>query len=93
MQAIPPSWESLFGELVVLDLESRYVAVGTLVELQGDYLLLSELDMHDLRDTTTTRDQYVLQCARDGMTANRRWAWVKAESVVGLSRLADVIVE
>ena len=93
MKAMPPAWESLFGDIVVLDLDSRFVCVGTLVEVQGDYLLLSDADVHDLRDTSTTRDLYVLQCRRDGTTPNRQWAWIRSEEIVGLSRLADVITD
>lgn len=89
----PPEWRALYGEVVVLDLESRFVCVGTLVEKQHDYLLLSQADVHDLHNTPTTRDQYVLQCRRDGVSPNRQWAWIRAEEVVGLSRLEDVIVE
>lgn len=93
MKAIPPALETLFGEVVVLDLESRFVCVGTLMERQGEYLLLSEADVHDLRDTPSTRDQYVLHCRRDGMTANRQWAWIRADEVIGMSRLSDVVVD
>jgi hypothetical protein len=93
MSIVPPSWKSLFGEVVVLDLSSTFVCVGTLMEEQNDYLLLSEVDVHDLRDAPTTREQYVLQCRRDGMVTNRRWAWIRCGEVVGLSRLDDVIID
>jgi hypothetical protein len=92
-RAIPPSWADLQDEIVVLDLRSSYVYVGRLVVPQGEYLLLGDADVHDLRDTTATRDQYVLQCRRLGITANRRWVWINAQEIVGVSRLADVIVE
>jgi hypothetical protein len=93
MSVVPPSWESFLGEVVVLDMVSRFVCVGTLMEVQSDYFLLSEVDVHDLRDTPSTRDQYVLQCSRDGMSANRKWAWIRREEIVGISRLSDVIVD
>jgi hypothetical protein len=93
MSIVPPSWESLVGNVVVLDMVSRFVGVGTLVEVQSDYLLLSDVDVHDLRDTPSTRDQYVLQCSRDGMAANRKWAWIRREEIVGISRLSDVITD
>ena len=93
MSIVPPSWESLVGEVIVLDMVSRFVCVGTLIELQDDYFLLSEADVHDLRDTSSTRDQYLLQCSRDGMAANRKWAWIRREEIVGFSRLTDVIVD
>lgn len=89
----PPSvWQSLVGEVVVLDLSSPFVYVGTLLEHQADFVVLQDVDAHDLRDTTTTREQYVLHCRKFGPTPNRQRAWVSLREVVGISRLADVIL-
>jgi hypothetical protein len=88
-----PVWQSLRGEVVVLDLASPFVYVGTLVDQRDECVLLEDVDAHDLRDTTTTREQYVLHCRQFGATPNRRQAWVSLREVVGISRLADVIVD
>lgn len=94
MAAAPlPRFDALFGEWVVLDLSSPFVYVGRLVELQGDYLVLAEADAHDLRDSTTTREKYVLAARDHGVNVNRRWVWVSRGEVVGVSRLADVVGE
>lgn len=90
-QPSPPTWQNLLGQVVVLDVSSPFVYVGRLIEQQHDYLLLEEVDVHDLRDTSTTREQYVTQVKRLGLTSNRRWAWVRLSELVGLSRLEDVI--
>lgn len=88
-----PSWQDLFGELVVLDLASPYVYLGRLIQRQGDFLVLQDADAHDLRDTETTREKYVLACRGHGISANRRWVWVSLREVVGVSRLDDVMVD
>ncbi|HXT58231.1 MAG TPA: hypothetical protein VN699_06325 [Pirellulales bacterium] len=88
-----PKFEDLFGELVVLDLSSPFVVLGRLVERQGEFLVLGEADIHDLRDTQTTREKYVLACRGHGISSNRRWAWVSMRDVVGVSRLDDVIYD
>lgn len=86
-------WEALWGQTVVLDLASHYVYIGRLVRQHGEYLLLKDADAHDLRDTlTTTREQYVLECRRHGVTPNRGWVWVSTREVVGLSLLEDVLL-
>ena len=90
MPDFTPQFSSLFGEQVVLDLRSPFLCVGKLTEQQKDYLLLADADMHDLRDSTTTRDQYLVK-AKDGMPPNRRWVWIPLAELVGVSRLADVI--
>ena len=64
--------ESLIGQVVVLDLESPYVIMGTYRGTEGPYYIVENADMHDLRDTTTTRDLYVLDAKRHGVNCNRR---------------------
>jgi hypothetical protein len=88
-----PSFDHLFGQLVVLDLSSPYVCLGRLVEAQGDFLLLADADAHDLRDSATTREKYVLAARGHGINANRRWLWVSRREIVGISRLEDVVSE
>ncbi|MGH7140857.1 MAG: hypothetical protein ACREHD_34430 [Pirellulales bacterium] len=88
-----PAFDDLFGQIVVIDLSSPYVYLGRLVEARGDFLLLSDADAHDLRDTATTREQYVLAACGHGINANRRWVWVSRREIVGISRLDDVVNE
>ena len=86
-------WSEFIGQEIVLDLASTFVCVGRLIKLERDFALLEEADVHDLRDTTATREQYVLDCRRHGITPNRRFAWVSLKEVVSLSRLADVVID
>ncbi len=84
------SLDRFYGRVVVLDLESRYVCVGTLAGEDHRYLILKQADLHDLRDTTTTRELYVLDCKRHGVNWNRRQVLIRRDEVVGLSLLDDV---
>ena len=83
--------EHLIGQQVVLDVTSPYVYVGTLAELDPRYLILTDADVHDLRDTTTTRELYVLDCKRHAVSVNRRRVLVDRNEVVSISALADVV--
>ncbi len=85
------AFETLLGQVVVIDLTSRFVVVGKLRGVEGPYYIVEEADLHDLRDTTTTRDIYVLDAKRHGVNSNRKRVFVRCEGVVGLSRLADVV--
>jgi hypothetical protein len=86
-----PVLESLIGQIVVLDLTSPYVILGMYRGTEGPYYIIEEADIHDLRDTTTTRDLYVLDAKRHGVNFNRRRALVRCDGVVSISRLADVV--
>ncbi len=76
---------------IVVDLTSRYVVLGTLISEDGPYLVLEDADVHDLRDSTTTREQYVVEARRHGIQANRKCTRLRKEEVVCIAKLEDVI--
>lgn len=86
-------WSSLEGQVVLLDLSSPFVVIGTLRRQQGGFVVLDDVDVHDLRDTATSREQYVQDCRRLGHTRNRRQAWVRLDEIVSFSRLEDVVAD
>jgi hypothetical protein len=47
--------------------------------------------VHDLRDSTTTREQYVVEARRHGIQANRKCTRLRKEEVVCIAKLEDVI--
>ena len=83
--------EELIGRMVVLDAASAFVIVGTLASVDEDYFELLEADVHDLRDTHTTRELYVLESSQLGVRANRRRVFVRGNEIVSVSLLDDVI--
>ena len=83
--------DALLQKEVVVDLASRYVVLGVLTGEEGAYLVLEDADVHDLRDSTTTREQYVVEARRHGVQANRKCTRLRKEEVVCIGRLEDVI--
>ena len=80
----------LYGRLVVLDVSSLYVYVGRLGHCDDRHFVLEAADVHDLRDTSTTRVLYVVDVKRHGVQPNRKRVYVRAAEVVSLSALDDV---
>jgi hypothetical protein len=85
--------DDLIGEKVVIDLRSQYVALGTLQRADELYLELKNADMHDLRDTDTTREQYVVDSKVTGIKRNRKRVFVIRHEVVAIAKLDDVVDE
>ena len=85
--------DELVGEKVVIDLRSRYVALGTLQRADELYLELKNADMHDLRDTDTTRELYVVDSKSTGIKRNRKRVFVVRAEVVAIAKLDDVVGE
>ena len=87
----PPELEALVGQVVVLDLRSRYVCLGTLVEVGPQYLALADADLHDLRDSTATREVYAYDSVRLGIRRNRARVLVLRDEVIAVARFADIL--
>lgn len=78
------------GREIVLDLQSPFVILGKLVGEDHRYLILEEADVHDLRDTKTTRELYIVDSRRHGIRTNRKQVLVRKDEIVSLSALEDV---
>lgn len=83
--------EEFVGKNVVVDVESPYVYVGRLHELRDKTVILRAADVHDLRDSTTTREVYVRDARVHGIQPNRKTVYVRLEKIVSVSLLDEVI--
>ncbi|MFN9719810.1 MAG: hypothetical protein ACK58L_14010 [Planctomycetota bacterium] len=79
------------GKQVVVDVESMFVYVGKLSAVDEKTLSLKNADVHDLRDSTTTREVYVRDARVHGIQPNRKSVFVRLDQVVSISLLEDVI--
>ena len=85
--------EELCGQKVVVDLHSQFVCLGTLLRIDAHYLELRNADLHDLRDTDTTRELYVAESRATGVKRNRKRLLLVRTGVVAVSLLEDVVDE
>jgi small nuclear ribonucleoprotein (snRNP)-like protein len=83
----------LIGQQVIVDLRSPYVCLGTLRRVDELYLELINADLHDLRDTQTTRENYIAASHATGIKRNRKRVLLTRAEVVAVSRLADVVYD
>jgi hypothetical protein len=82
--------EEMLGQVVVIDLRSPFVCLGKLKRLDAEHLELTDADFHDLRDTQTSRENYVAASWATGVKRNRKRVLVVRAEVVAISRLEDV---
>jgi hypothetical protein len=83
--------EELIGQKVVIDLRSSFVCLGTLERVEERYLELRNADLHDLRDTQTSRENYVAASLATGIKRNRKRVLVSREEMVAIARLDEVV--
>ncbi|MBI1915659.1 MAG: hypothetical protein HYS12_13145 [Planctomycetes bacterium] len=85
--------EELMGEKVVVDLRSAFVCLGTLLRVDEHFLELRNADLHDLRDTETSRELYVAESKATGIKRNRRRVLLVRSEVIAVCRLDDIVDE
>jgi hypothetical protein len=85
--------EELIGQNVVVDLRSPFVCLGKLVRVDALHLELKNADLHDLRDTQSSRENYVVAAVATGIKRNRKRVLVVRAEVVAVARVEDVVTE
>jgi hypothetical protein len=83
----------MIDQVVVVDLRSPFVCLGTLKRVDDVYLELVSADLHDLRDTQTSRENYVAASRATGVKRNRKRVLIARGEVVAIARLEDVVDE
>ncbi len=85
-----PELDAMVGQVVVLDLKSSYVCLGTLEAIDPLFFVVVDADLHDFRDSSATREIYVYDSARLGIRRNRSRVLVRRDEVVALTRFAEI---
>jgi hypothetical protein len=81
------------GHEIVVDMRSTFVCFGTLTRLDERFLELKDADVHDLRDTETSRENYVAESKATGIKRNRKRVLIVRDEIIAVARLADVADE
>jgi small nuclear ribonucleoprotein (snRNP)-like protein len=85
-----PLLEPLVGQIVVIDLRSSYVCLGTLVATDDCFLELRDADLHDFRDSTATREVYTYDSVRFGIRRNRQRVFIRQDDVVAITPFSAI---
>lgn len=82
--------DEFLNEKVVVDLKSPFVCLGTLIRIDEHFIEMKSADFHDLRDTETSRENYVAASVATGVKRNRKKVMLFRDEIVAVSRLSDV---
>lgn len=83
--------EEFLNAKVVVDLSSTFVCLGRLVRYDDHFLELKNADLHDLRDTDTTRENYVVESVATGIKRTRKRVLIRRDQMVAISLLEEVV--
>ena len=85
--------DEFLDQKIVVDMVSPFVCLGKLTRYDEHFLELKNADLHDLRDTETTRELYVAESKATGIKRNRKRVLVVRTDMVAIARLDDVVDE
>ena len=85
--------EEMVNHKVVVDMASPFVCLGTLVRVSDHFLELKNADLHDLRDTETSRENYVAASLTTGIKRNRKRVLLSRAELVAICLFDDVVDE
>ncbi len=85
--------DSFLDQKVVIDFRGEYVCLGTLKAVDEHFLELRNADLHDLRDTDTSRENYIAASVATGVKRNRKRVLISRSEVVAISLMDDVVDE
>ena len=80
------------GKDVILDTRGELLYIGRLEHVGEWFLTLADADVHDLTESRTRKDVYLIEAARFGVKKNRHKVMVRNREIVSLSTLDQVIV-
>ena len=81
------------NQKVVVDLRSSFVCLGVLTRFDDHFLELKNADLHDLRDTQTTRENYVAASWATGIKRNRKRVLLFRAEVIAITLFDDIVDE
>ncbi len=76
---------------VVIDFRAEYVCLGTLKSIGEHFLELKNADLHDLRDTDTSRENYIAACVITGIKRNRKRLLITRTEIVAIADFDDIV--
>ncbi|MBX9622417.1 MAG: hypothetical protein K2X82_01240 [Gemmataceae bacterium] len=85
--------DEFVNEKVVVDLSSTFVCLGKLTRYDDHFLELKNADLHDLRDTQSSRENYVADSVATGIKRNRKRVLLRRDQMVAIALLDDVTEE
>jgi small nuclear ribonucleoprotein (snRNP)-like protein len=85
--------DEYLNEKVVVDMNTTFVCLGKLTRFDDHFLELKHADVHDLRDTDTTRENYIAESVATGVKRNRKRVLIRRDQMVAISMLDDVVDE
>lgn len=83
----------LLDQIIVIDTKSTTLAIGRLVRIADDCLVLEDADLHDREEGYSSKELYVINVRKFGVRPNREKVYIPRDTIIAVSALDDFIVD
>ncbi len=78
-------------KISIVDTDSSYIYIGKIKTIENDYIIMEDVDVHDVKSGASTKEQYILTVKKIGVKPTRSRVYILKEKVVSISFLDDII--
>lgn len=86
------NWKKVIGEKIIIDTNTSYIYLGKLLTCNDWFITLEDVDVHDQKEGSATKEQYINEVAKTGIKTNRKRVMIRKDQIISFSRLDDVII-
>ena len=83
--------DEFLDKKICVDFGTHYVCLGTLKRIDAEFLELRNADLHDLRDTETSRENYIAASVATGIKRNRKRVILFRRDIVAVTLFDDIV--
>ncbi len=84
-------YRKYINKQVVVDAEGPFVYIGRMRKVSSDFLELEEVDVHDINDSSSTKEIYLRQALETGIRPNRENCRIARARVISISLYKDIL--
>lgn len=89
-KSFAPELKQLHNEKVVLDVAGPYLYIGTLEAVDPNSVTLVDADVHNMHESNTGLEKYLIDTRRHGIRINRKRVIVLRRNIMSISPLEAV---
>lgn len=84
-------FEDFLNKKVVVDAKGPFVFLGTLKKIHPNWIELKKVDVHDIHDTSSTKENYIRKSRKTGFFPNRNSCRIDRDQIISISLFSDII--
>ena len=77
--------KNYMNKKIVVDTSSSWIYIGNLKNIGENSIELTDVDVHDSKDTATTKEIYLVHSKKTGIKSNRENVFINMDYVVSFS--------